>query len=233
MNMKFLWSLYAKVYDTINENVPYVRMLDQVIDELDILKQSTENIYVLDAGCGTGNIEGRLQQSQNNIAVLGIDSSIAMLERAKVKHRHNPRMKFQSVNLNDKIPFTNDLFNRVVSVNALYPLDHPEQALREFYRVLSSGGKLVFANPHDHTSFFAIMKGQYVALGAWRFIGKFFQRLPQLLIIIPVNIFGLPKNRNYWDENTTRTRLMEIGFRNIVIGRTYADQDLLVSATKG
>lgn len=233
MKMKFLWSLYAKVYDVINENVPYVKMLDQIVSELDLSKQPTENINMLDAGCGTGNIEGKIGQVPNRVEVLGIDSSVAMLERAQVKHRQNPRMKFQLADLNDPLPFTNNFFNRVVSVNALYPLDHPEQALREFYRVLSPGGKLVFANPHDHTSFFAIMKGQYVALGFWRFIVKFLQRLPQLLIIIPVNIFGLPKNHNYWDENTTRARLLEIGFRNIVIGSTYADQDLLVSATKG
>ena len=233
MKMNFLWSLYAKVYDVINENVPYVNMLDQIVDELNLSKQPTENIYMLDAGCGTGNIEGRILQSPNKIEVLGIDSSTAMLERAKVKHRHNPRVKFQRADLNGSLPFTNNCFQRVVSVNALYPLDHPEQTLKEFFRVLRPDGKLVFANPHDHTSFFAIMKGQYVALGSFRFILKFLQRLPQLLIIIAVNVFGLRKNHNYWDENMTRARLTEIGFQNIVIGNTYAGQDLLVSATKG
>lgn len=231
MNDDWIWGLYAKVYDTINQNVPYLQMLDQVVKELE-LTNTQQSITVLDAGCGTGNIEVRVPPTLQNIRFTGVDNIKPMLERAQKKCSQDSRMKFQTADLNLRLPFGDAAFSRIVSVNSLYAVSDPKFTLRELYRVLKPGGKIVIANPHDRSTFLGIMRGQHRELGFWRFLLGFLRNLPALIVIMLVNALFLRKNSNYWDEATTRNTLESLGMRQVTIGITYADQDLLVTAIK-
>jgi len=74
-----IWNFYARAYDVINENVPYLKMLDEVIKEVPI----KGDLKILDAGCGTGNLLKKISQITFNSKFVGIDSSEEMLNRAK------------------------------------------------------------------------------------------------------------------------------------------------------
>lgn len=227
-----IWALYARVYDTINENLPYVRMLDDVVVDLALTPPDGTPLDILDAGCGTGNVVSRVLRSGANIRMHGVDSSQAMLARARTRCRLETRARFHAADLDERLPFDNNAFDRVVSVNVLYALSKPIDVLRELFRVLKPGGRLVLANPAPDSSFFGIMRGQYKALGPRRFALAFLRRLPALLVIMFVNLVYLRNNANFWDESTTERRLREVGFRDIAIRRTYAGQDLLVTCVK-
>lgn len=231
MNGGRVWTLYAKVYDAINRNVPYVKMLDEIIGELGIAQPENPTV-VLDAGCGTGNIETRIPASARHVQFVGIDASSAMLDRARAKCSQDGRMRFQLVDLNKRLPFGDATFNRIVSVNTLYAIADPDYTLHELYRVLKPSGKFVFANPHDRSSFFGIMRGQYRELGFGRFVVEFARYLPSLLVIIFVNIFFLKNNANYWNESSTRAKLLAMGFHDITLRPTYAGHDILAIALK-
>lgn len=231
MNDDWIWSLYAKVYDTINQNVPYLRMLEQVVNELE-LENTKPPLTVLDAGCGTGNIEARIPPTNRYVQFTGVDNIKPMLERARKKCSHDSRMKFLIADLNLRLPFGDSAFSRIVSMNSLYAVSDPQFTLQELYRVLKPGGKMVVANPHDRSSFFGIMAGQRRELGVWRFLLGFLRNLPALIVIMLVNALFLRKNSNYWDEMTTQNTLASLGMRQVTIQTTYAGQDLLVTAIK-
>lgn len=223
-----IWNFYARAYDVINENIPYLKMLDEVIREIQI----KGNIKVLDAGCGTGNLLKKMSAISFNSKFVGLDSSKEMLNRAKKKFVSKPNITLQQTNLNENLKFPDKSFDCIVSVNSLYALQDPKKIISEFCRILKSKGKLTFVNPHEKSTFSGIMKRQFQELGLLKFILKFLINLFPLLIIIFVNIFFLKKNKNYWNQELTREILENAGFIDINIKLTYANQALLVSAIK-
>ena len=131
-NASFFWDIYAKLYDTLNLLEPYQRLHREVLDKLELKGGE----HILDAGCGTGNFEKLLQnKGLNNIKVEALDFSQAMLKRAKRKNG-NHSFNFQHFDLNNKLPFPDNHFDRVVSINSLYALNNPKTVLREFSRTL-------------------------------------------------------------------------------------------------
>jgi len=223
-----IWNFYAQAYDVINKNIPYLKMLDEIIQEMDI----RGSLKMLDAGCGTGNLVKKISNISFNSKMVGIDSSDEMLGRAKKKCLNNHNVNFQLADLNRKLDFSDQSFDRIVSVNTLYALDNPQEIISEFNRLLKPQGKLIFTNPHNKAKFSAIMKKQFQELGLVNFVVKFLLNLPALFIIIFVNIVFLRKNKNYWSKSETLNILETNGFNDIDIKLTYADQNLLVRAIK-
>ncbi|HEY2421938.1 MAG TPA: class I SAM-dependent methyltransferase [Neobacillus sp.] len=106
---------------------------------------SSENIsrnsYVLDAGCGTGQTAAYIYQ-QYQARVVGLEINTIMVEKAK--------RRFQTQQLPipiiagsiENIPFENNTFDFILSESVLAFVQKPK-ALREFYRVLKNGGRLI------------------------------------------------------------------------------------------
>jgi len=223
-----IWNFYARAYDVINKNVPYLKMLDEIIKEVQI----SGNLKILDAGCGTGNLLKKMSQVSFNSKFVGVDSSEQMLSRAKKKFLSNPSVTLHHTDLDKGLEFMDGSFDRIVSVNTLYALDNPKEIISEFNRLLKPLGKLVFTNPHNKAKFSAIIGRQFQELGLFNFIIKFLLNLPALFIIIFVNIVFIRKNKNYWSKSETLNILTTHGFKDIDIKLTYADQNLLVRAIK-
>lgn len=223
-----IWNFYARAYDVINKNVPYLKMLDEVIKKVKI----NGDLKILDAGCGTGNLLKKMSQVSFNSKFVGIDSSDEMLSRARKKFLSNPGVTLHYADLNKGLEFPDGSFDCIVSANTLYALQEPKKIISEFHRLLKPQGKLVFTNPHDKATFSGIMKKQFKELGIVKFITQFILNLPSLLVIIIVNVFFLKKNKNYWSQEETRCILEQNGFKDVNIKLTYADQSLLASAIK-
>lgn len=83
---------------------------------------------ILDVGCGNGF----LSQLYPNFDVTGIDISDGMLA-------HNPHKWIKASA--DSIPFPDNSYDYVVCRSLLHHLEHPEEALKEMFRVLKPGGK--------------------------------------------------------------------------------------------
>ena len=163
-----IWNLYAKVYDVINQNVSYVKMLDNVVESLDL----HDGVRILDAGCGTGNFEKKVLTINSNVKITAVDFSDEMLTRAK-KKKYPDRVNFKKMDLNKKTIFTDNYYDFIVSINFLYTLKKQAPCLNELYRILKPGGKIVIANPDDHYSFRALFRAQLQELGFLKFIFKF------------------------------------------------------------
>jgi ubiquinone/menaquinone biosynthesis C-methylase UbiE len=92
----------------------------------------------LDVATGLGALAA--SAASRGAAVTGIDFSAAMLAQARCRY---PDIDFHEASAED-LPFDEGMFDAVGSNYGMLHFPHPEKALSEAYRVLCSGGKLVF-----------------------------------------------------------------------------------------
>jgi ubiquinone/menaquinone biosynthesis C-methylase UbiE len=128
---------YDQWYDT-----PLGILVDRVEKELVLnLAEVEQGERVLDLGCGTGNYSFWL--ARKGLQVTGVDISDSMLGIAREKAgREDLDINFVKSDIAD-LPFKNNTFNLIVSVTVFEFLINPEAAVREAWRVLKPGGRLV------------------------------------------------------------------------------------------
>jgi SAM-dependent methyltransferase len=95
---------------------------------------------VLDVGCGTGALAGRL--ADHGYHVVGVDPSEGMLEVMRARH---PEVEAVTAS-GDALPFQDDAFDLVLTVAALHHVAEPEAVrgtLGEMTRVGKPGGRIL------------------------------------------------------------------------------------------
>ncbi len=110
---------------------------------------------VLDVGCGTGWLPRRLAGELTQDRVVGMDVSDEMIQRARAASAGigNPTFVVGGV---DRIPWEDDFFTKVISVESAYYWPDPARGIQEIFRVLAPGGSAWILinyyrdNPHCH-----------------------------------------------------------------------------------
>mgnify|MGYP001566594883 CR=1 FL=1 len=132
---------YRNIFEHEETHFYYVGTHNAVIELLKkYLFKKTGNI-ILDAGCGTGSLMKKLKSFGK---IYGVDVSHEALKFAKSNGLKQVR-KGSVTN----IPFKENQFNAVVSIDVLYhkAVKSDLKALKEFIRVLKPGGVLIIKNP--------------------------------------------------------------------------------------
>ncbi|MFX1533201.1 MAG: class I SAM-dependent methyltransferase [Promethearchaeota archaeon] len=99
---------------------------------------------ILEAGCGSGDIAIELTRAFPEAEVIGLDLSEPLLEMAQKSAEEaglSDRCSFKKGNL-EAMPFEDDSFDIVVTLNTLHVLDNPVAMLDEIERVLAPSGIL-------------------------------------------------------------------------------------------
>lgn len=104
---------------------------------IELLKNEKKGL-VLDAASG----EGALSQNLQN---LGFDVTACELQPENFKAKN---IRCDKINLNDNLPYQNEIFDYVVSVETIEHLENPWHFLREISRVLKVNGKLILTTPN-------------------------------------------------------------------------------------
>ena len=100
---------------------------------------------ILDVGTGTGLVALRAARLLSGGRVIGIDHSQGMIEQACAKARHSSVGEFVIFRRSDaeQLDFSDQSFDVVLSLYALFHFPDPLRALAEMYRVLRPGGRVV------------------------------------------------------------------------------------------
>lgn len=126
------FSLVAAIYDRV--------LGAPDLDRMKRLLRLPAEGRLLDAGGGTGRVSSALVNLVGDV-IVG-DFSRAMLKRSQKKDGLHPvRLAVE------QLPFPDEIFSRVVVVDALHHFRDQRQAVKEFMRVLKPGGRLLIEEP--------------------------------------------------------------------------------------
>jgi len=126
-------------------------------------------LIVLDIGCGTG-VMGLLFAEMGH-RVTGIDLSEGMLAKAREKaSAQNLPAEFKTGDA-ELLPFGKGLFDVVVNRHLLWTLPHPDAALKEWHRVLKTGGVLLVIEGVWNDRSFRVRAKRFVSDGLSRIFG--------------------------------------------------------------
>lgn len=98
---------------------------------------------VLEVGCGTGLFTSKLALTDNQI--IAIDVSPVLLELAQNRvQKSNVVFKNEDAH---RTSFDDEHFDFIIGISVLHHLDI-DAALKEFFRILKPGGKMMFTEPN-------------------------------------------------------------------------------------
>lgn len=139
MDVQRYYDDFSRRYDT-GRGEGYHALIDELESGL-VREHLVDTSRVLEVGCGTGLILNRLIGDRRHI--VGVDLSMAMLQKAKDRASHLAQS--DAVNL----PFKDETFDVVCSFKVLAHVPLISEALAEMSRVVKRGGLLVveFYNP--------------------------------------------------------------------------------------
>lgn len=239
--MRKFWDWYALIYDSLRHLLPYQELLGQTVKALNIKE---DNMRILDAGCGTGNVALALKKvSLPHIRWEGIDFSEAMVARAKAKLRLTPWASVKKGNLNEPLPYSHASFDRIVCLNALYAVSDPRAILKEFSRVLTFGGILVLANPRKNPSIKDVISSHCTSIQGitgrrkYALLMKTFAILPSLSLVALLNRIVIKRMAtrgayHFFDMEEIVTLLENSGFRILQKKFLYGNTAVFLVATK-
>lgn len=101
--------------------------------------------YVLDVGCGGGKTVGKLSNMVGNGKVYGIDYSDLCIKKAEKLNHKNVlcgKVKLQKATVS-ALPFDSEKFDLVTAVETYYFWPEKLNDLREIWRVLKPGGRIM------------------------------------------------------------------------------------------
>lgn len=101
--------------------------------------------FLLDVGCGPGNIALKIARRCPTLAVVGLDRSRNMVEtasRAAVELGLDTRVFFQQASA-DRLPFSGGAFDFVLCNSVLHHLSDPARVLGEMLRVITPDGAIL------------------------------------------------------------------------------------------
>jgi ubiquinone/menaquinone biosynthesis C-methylase UbiE len=241
------WDQYARHYNVLNELIPYREMLKKVCENLTVAKGQ----IILDAACGTGNLEFMAGTILPNAGInfIGVDFSKEMI---KVAQENNDKKQADFIwsDLNRPLKFGNACFDQVVTINSIYSLDIPLMTIAEFYRVLRPGGQMILVTPKQGYQNGLILKEHCGDTGPdepWlnahvseekeysllnravkdRNLAEKFWAIAEFNRRISQNCLF-----HFYSQEEIRTLLKSSGFNNFDIDFTYAGQNLFIKANK-
>lgn len=102
---------------------------------------------VLDAAAGEGSLSKKLFDMGFEVYPIDINPTIFQFQQ----------LKCEMIDLNFKLPYLDEIFDIVTSVETIEYLWNPFGCLNEFHRILKIGGKLILTTPNILTVFSRIL----------------------------------------------------------------------------
>ena len=120
-----------------------------------------QGLSVLDAGCGTGWCSEVLLAQNAEVTAFDLNQEFV----SRTRSRLGAQARVLQANLAEPLEFAEaEVFDLVVSSLVMHYIQDWQPVLREFYRVLSPGGQLVFSTHHPFTDWTMFERDDYFEL---------------------------------------------------------------------
>jgi len=129
-----------KIFVNFSARARNIKIIEQLFSQIDLSNVKK----VLEVGCGIGVLSSYLAEKYE-WEVTGIDLDPEQIERAKNDYRENKYIKFLEANAT-KLPFGDNEFDLVLSVDAMHHIPNRNEAFDEINRVLKSDGFYVLVD---------------------------------------------------------------------------------------
>lgn len=132
----------SRVYDVVMVRLTS-GLYRRVVDDLTLLERTQGQ--VLDAGTGPGTLARDIARQQPQFQVYGVDLSADMIQVAREhaeREQLTERVHFDVGNI-AHLPYPDASFDLIVSTISMHHWYELEQPLRDLYRVLRPGGRLL------------------------------------------------------------------------------------------
>lgn len=233
------WNNYGKIYVHLEAATPYKDILHDIGDIL----SNGEYKHWLDAGCGPGTMIDQIIKYQKSFeSIIGIDFDGVMTDQATRRLKHYKNIFIKNADLSRPLLFQNEYFDGIIANlvlsyiiifdNKYVGKDALEMSLREIYRLLKYDGLFIWTTPIENVNF------NKVFLASWRqvfnpFTPQYIYYGPKILsYALKIQQKGKQGIYHFFTENDLNNIMSNIGFRNIKIKKTFADQAYLISAIK-
>lgn len=134
----FIFPIYEKYHENLYDSKRYTRtiktdpQMKKIIKSLNIKKEEK----ILDLGCGVGDYTKSIADL-NVKNIIGADFKI---QNARKKYN---KLYFKKIDFNKKLPFKDNYFDKIISVNVIEHLIDPISFLGEIKRILKPNGLIV------------------------------------------------------------------------------------------
>ncbi len=232
------WAKYFRVYDTLNYLIPYRELVSSLVDELRL----GDNLKILDAGAGTGNITMAIVGVNKKVNVWALDSCLPGLTILKNKIQHE---KIEMINhdLTLRLPFPDNYFDRIISNNVLYAISPSQRksVMKEFNRIMKKNGILVVSNVKSGWSPMKIysdhIKKEYGMVGAFGLLWNLIKFLIPTIKMFYYNFIVLGKSGrktyNFMNESEQKALFDDAAFKLLTpVKYVYSEQAILTSGKK-
>jgi SAM-dependent methyltransferase len=142
------WTRSAPIY---MEHI--AKLTSPAVSHLLDAAQLTSDSRALEVGCGPGHITAMM--AETGATVTGVDLVPAMIETARTLH---PDIAFVEANA-EQLPFADAAFDVVLANFVIHHFARPDLVCSEIRRVLTPGGRFVFAGPIEQFGFGAFIEG--------------------------------------------------------------------------
>ena len=221
------WDESSKKYDQSPGHGIHTEKEKEAWKNLLTLAVGSGKQRILDVGTGTGAMAMVLAEMGHDVT--GIDLSEGMLNRAKQKAKQTSLPVEFKIGDAEILSFLDNTFDVVINRHLLWTLPHPEKAIKEWNRVLKSGGQVV------------ILDGNFKNYSLYRKLWRYGISVPLILITERKNPLHQRYNKDLEQHLPMRQKerpqadidlLSSAGFRDIgvvneTVARTYSFLDHL------
>ncbi len=207
--------VFEKIYDNYDSMNSIISFKRHVAWRKDVMKRMNvkENSNILDVCTGTGDWAIALAQEQNEDGqVTGLDFSENMLKVAQAKQHENELTKLDFIHGNAMdLPFDDNSFDYVTIGFGLRNVPDYETVLKEMYRVVKPGGKVVCLETSQPT----LIGFRQLYYFYFRFImplfGKLFAKSYDEYAWLHESAKDFP------DKNELKKMFLSVGFSNVEV----------------
>lgn len=141
------WGYWENTADSDGSIEDFIQAAEKLSQKVCNSAKVTDNMRVLDCGCGFGGTIASLNNRFNNMQLTGLNIDSRQLARAKKQIQPRAQNQIEFVEANAcELPFEDNSFDALLAVECIFHFPSRERFFQEASRVLKPGGTFALSD---------------------------------------------------------------------------------------